>query len=691
MKVSICIPVYENPEGLKRLLTSVAMQTFQDFEVIITDDSKEPCKPSILSPFAGRITYVHNKTALGAPKNWNAAIALAKGDYVKIMHGDDSFTDRDCLQTFVDLLDENPEADLAFSGSRQMRDGVVERDRCTPEEDIERFRRDYRLLYTGNTIGAPSAVMVRRSALLSHQITYDETLTWLVDSDYYMQILRQNPHFAFSEKPLVTIHLSKGQLTESVGTDPKILRREYLHVYEKFELWKVPSCKAKLASVLAENPERGDTAAAFHLEENVFREAKREERKRKLQRRFDTNEYLYGKLLSVTNRGFLSRLWDGLFVLAFLIELSIVIIDKSAILNPYESYLFRLTFLLFGAKAVFGTRYTRKERIFFFAALVLSVISYRASGRNEILRYTVFAMALLGMDLRKVEKISFFGTLGGCVLLALLSIFGGLGTVTVTEVIDGTSPVTRLCLGMGHPNSMYCMYMVVILLGLYIWWDQVRPWQLVLLLLLNGALYATARAAMPFLVLLAALVLALTKKAPVWKKNAPYIVLEALFAAGLCICLAGAVWNPAEHALLHRADSIMTGRISALWDTIYDEGTIATWSLFSSPANSYFFDLGFVRLFYWYGLIPGTAMVWLIFEIFHAIRKKRDVRTLVFFGVLILYTLFEAHLVSVYIGRDVLLFVFAAYFRIILSENGGETEHDESEIQDRQDVCTVDR
>ena len=113
--------------------------------------------------------------------------------------------------------------------------------------------------------------------------------------------------------------------------------------------------------------------------------------------------------------------------------------------------------------------------------------------------------------------------------------------------------------------------------------------------------------------------------------------------------------------------------------------------IFSSPENSYFFDLGFVRLFYWYGLIPGTAMVWLIFEIFHAVRKKRDVRTLVFFGVLILYTLFEAHLVSVYIGRDVLLFVFAAYLRIILSENGGETEHDESEIQDRQDVCTVDR
>lgn len=37
--LSICIPAYERPALLKRLLDSIAKQVFKDFEVIITDDS----------------------------------------------------------------------------------------------------------------------------------------------------------------------------------------------------------------------------------------------------------------------------------------------------------------------------------------------------------------------------------------------------------------------------------------------------------------------------------------------------------------------------------------------------------------------------------------------------------------------------------------------------------------------------
>ena len=38
-KVAICIPSYKNIEALKRLLDSVFMQTFQDYVVVVTDDS----------------------------------------------------------------------------------------------------------------------------------------------------------------------------------------------------------------------------------------------------------------------------------------------------------------------------------------------------------------------------------------------------------------------------------------------------------------------------------------------------------------------------------------------------------------------------------------------------------------------------------------------------------------------------
>ena len=40
--ISICIPAYKHPDFLKRLLDSISIQSFRDFEVIISDDSPDP-------------------------------------------------------------------------------------------------------------------------------------------------------------------------------------------------------------------------------------------------------------------------------------------------------------------------------------------------------------------------------------------------------------------------------------------------------------------------------------------------------------------------------------------------------------------------------------------------------------------------------------------------------------------------
>ena len=39
MKVSICIPTYNSSETVRRLLDSIFVQTFTDYEVIVSDDS----------------------------------------------------------------------------------------------------------------------------------------------------------------------------------------------------------------------------------------------------------------------------------------------------------------------------------------------------------------------------------------------------------------------------------------------------------------------------------------------------------------------------------------------------------------------------------------------------------------------------------------------------------------------------
>lgn len=258
-KVSICIPAYNNRTGVERLLESVESQTFRDFEVIITDDS-DGDEIRRLAEQKDYVQYHKNDRQLGATANWNAAIAASSGQYIKIMHHDDWFTTPDSLASFVEMMEASPDADLVFSGSRQV-EGESSYDRHISEADVSLIREDFRNLFLGNTIGAPSAVMIRRrewnkgggpSQQMGEAGLYDEALTWLVDMEYYMGILKRNPVFVYTEQPLVSIGISAGQLTERCREDLALHVREYRHIYQKYGLQSHRVCQKKLCRILAD-------------------------------------------------------------------------------------------------------------------------------------------------------------------------------------------------------------------------------------------------------------------------------------------------------------------------------------------------------------------------------------------------------------------------------------------------------
>ena len=181
-KVSICIPAYNNKAGIERLLNSIKEQTFTDYEVIITDDSTTDDVKDVVSSCGLNVNYVKNQARDGSTANWNKAIDMASGEYIKIMHHDDWFTFDNSLEKMVKLLDENEGAVLAFSGTMQV--GTKESySRHIKREDALFIEKDWRNLYLGNTIGAPSSVIHRRC-----DKRYDVNLKWLVDMEFYMQL-----------------------------------------------------------------------------------------------------------------------------------------------------------------------------------------------------------------------------------------------------------------------------------------------------------------------------------------------------------------------------------------------------------------------------------------------------------------------------------------------------------------------
>lgn len=232
MKVSICIPAYKHIDFLKRCLDSIVEQEFSDYEVIITDDSPDNSLQKFIETYSDkRIQYFKNEKALGSPKNWNEGIKRAKGEYIKILHHDDWFSSPQSLGKFVKLLDENPDADIAFSASCDINANDEKKTHVANETFLSNLREETETIYIGNQLGAPSVCIFRNK-----NYTFDPNLIWLVDIDFYMQVIMKKKSFAFTSEILVNIGVSEFQITRQCLTETKVRISEKIYLYKKYNL-----------------------------------------------------------------------------------------------------------------------------------------------------------------------------------------------------------------------------------------------------------------------------------------------------------------------------------------------------------------------------------------------------------------------------------------------------------------------
>lgn len=372
----------------------------------------------------------------------------------------------------------------------------------------------------------------------------------------------------------------------------------------------------------------------------------------------------------IKNKYSLERIGIIFFYASVLLELIIVIVDKSNYINPIEGQLFRITFLLACIKVLF-TEYTQKEWLAIIAFGILGLISYKMTGRNEILRIVVFIAACKNVDMRRVLKLVFYTTLTGCMILVLLAVSGIYGGVALVSDFGRGYVQTRYTLGIGHPNALHCMFFMLLALGLYLYNDRMKWYYYIILFCLNYGIFVLTDSNTGMLMSMCTIIGAILIR--YWKgiRQQAWIYVAGIGLFLLCIVFSvlaadSRVAKPSnywfENPWIAEAESHLNGRIVDLYyGSVNQEGTTATWSLFSKPENDYYFDMGFVRLFYWYGIVPAFLFIILQVLLIWQFYKNRDGMGLVMMSVFAIYTVVEAHLISVYIGRNYLLFLMGMY------------------------------
>lgn len=376
-----------------------------------------------------------------------------------------------------------------------------------------------------------------------------------------------------------------------------------------------------------------------------------------------------------------SRLPWMFFYVGLTIELVMVIIDKSNYVNPIEGYLFRLTFLLFALKLVL-TGYTGREWLAILCMEAIGFVSYRITGENDIIRIVTFVAACKGIPLKQMMRYAFYVTTVGCAAIIFLSVTGIYGDISLTLDYGRGYEQTRYTLGLGHPNALSCMFLMVLAMGIYAFSERMKWYFYLFFMLLNVCVFwlTDSKTSMFITTLLLAGSFFVTYSQYLREKWFIYVCGLIVFA--LCIGFSvdaaanaqkvrEARWNESYYGEprydthivgLLRLDEQINGRIVSLTNSENNDGTLATWLAFSCPNNmTYYFDMGWVKLFYRYGVIPGILYCVACLALLWKFYRKKDAYGLVAFVVLAIYTVVEAHLFSVYLGRNFLLLMMGSY------------------------------
>ena len=113
VKESIIIPTSDRQDLLLRAISSIFVQDFSDFEVIVVDDGAVSSMDKVKEIYGDKVFYLKNDKKLGAAATRNRGISEANGVYFAFLDDDDQWLPSK-LRLQVEALDKSP-SDVGFS------------------------------------------------------------------------------------------------------------------------------------------------------------------------------------------------------------------------------------------------------------------------------------------------------------------------------------------------------------------------------------------------------------------------------------------------------------------------------------------------------------------------------------------------------------------------------------------------
>jgi dTDP-4-dehydrorhamnose reductase len=215
---SIAIPTYEmhgfGDVFLEKSFELLKSQTFQDFEVVISDHSSDDSVENLCIRWKDilNIKYHRNTYKIGGSSpNINTAMKLSNGFWIKLLWQDDFLFGDDALENLKKHIDDNKNIVWVATACEHSNDGDIMYRKFYPSWNEK-------IHFGINTISSPSVITIKND---ERKIYFDEDLIWLMDVDYYKRMYMEYGEPSYLNKINVVNRTWESQLSNTISKEIK--------------------------------------------------------------------------------------------------------------------------------------------------------------------------------------------------------------------------------------------------------------------------------------------------------------------------------------------------------------------------------------------------------------------------------------------------------------------------------------
>lgn len=204
--VSIVVVTYNSSEFVLETLESAKTQTYQNIELIITDDCSKDNTVELCRNWLNdnekrfiRTELITSEKNTGISPNVNRGYNAARGEWIKSIAGDDLLIDSS-IDAYVRFCNQTPECNIVFGKLLKLQNGNLT-EMPTPQLFKLDINEQKKLVFLGSGIQAPG-LFLKKSFYIKLG-GFDEQYKFIEDLPFWIKVSRNNELFYFINEHVV--------------------------------------------------------------------------------------------------------------------------------------------------------------------------------------------------------------------------------------------------------------------------------------------------------------------------------------------------------------------------------------------------------------------------------------------------------------------------------------------------------